>query len=94
MSLMERLVWDVLSPEQQTFLLRVSPFETFTIRQGCYLLGCQTLPQYAEAALTSPFIRSGRAEGRHEMHSILMAGDTLKDCPDPPARGIPDLRLT
>lgn len=71
MSLMERLVWDALSPDQQTFLLCISPFEVFTLRQACYLFGCEALPAYAEAALNSPFIRFGRSEGRYEMHSIL-----------------------
>jgi LuxR family maltose regulon positive regulatory protein len=71
MALMERLVWDALSPDQQTFLLRMSPFEVFTLQQACYLLGCQALPEYTEAALASPFISYGRAEGRYEMHSIL-----------------------
>lgn len=71
LSLMENLVWDKLTPEQQTFLLRVSPFEMFTMQQACFLADCDSLPEYAQAALAGPFIRFDRTERRYETHSIL-----------------------
>jgi len=71
LSLMEHLVWDTLTKEQQMFLLRLSPFETFTVRQACALNCCNELTEYALEALNSPFIRYERAERRYEMHSIL-----------------------
>lgn len=70
-ALMEKLVWGVLTIEQQTLLLRLSPFETVTARQICALLGCDTLPLYALDALNSPFIRYSLGEKRYELHSIL-----------------------
>lgn len=71
LSLMEHLVWDTLTKEQQMFLLRLSPFETFTARQACALACCDTLPEYAQEALQSPFIRYERIDRRYELHSIL-----------------------
>ena len=71
LSLVEHLVWDALTNEQQTFLLRLSLFETFTIHQACALTCCDPLPGYALEALQSPFIRYERAGERYELHSIL-----------------------
>jgi LuxR family maltose regulon positive regulatory protein len=71
LSLMDHLVWEAMSKEQQTFLLRLSLFETFTIHQASALTGCDPLPGYALEALQSPFIRYERAGGRYELHSIL-----------------------
>lgn len=70
-ALMEHLVWDALTMEQQTFLLRLSPFDTVTIRQACVLSGCSELPDYALNALNSPFIRYSSNEKQYELHSIL-----------------------
>lgn len=50
--LMEKLVWGKLTVEQQTFFLRLSPFEAITARQICGLLGCDELPRYALHAAT------------------------------------------
>lgn len=71
LSLMEHLVWDTLSNEQQTFLLSLSPFDMVTVQQACTLMGCDTLPPSALDALGSPFIRYEAAEKRYELHSIL-----------------------
>lgn len=71
LALTEHLVWDTLSETQQTFLLRLSPFETVTIQQACILCGYDTLPDYAREALQSPFIRFEPSERRYELHSIL-----------------------
>jgi LuxR family maltose regulon positive regulatory protein len=69
--LMERLVWDALDHEQQTFLLRLSPLKTFTLRQAFAILGCDKLPEYAHGALKSPFIHYSAGVNRYEVHSIL-----------------------
>jgi LuxR family maltose regulon positive regulatory protein len=71
LSLMDNLVWEKLTVQQQTFLLRLSPFETVTTQQACTLAGFETLPAYALEAIQTPFIRYNREEGRYELHSIL-----------------------
>lgn len=71
LSLMEHLVWEKLTEEQQSFLLWLSPFETVTMQQACALARFEAMPGYALEALQSPFIRYERAESRYELHSIL-----------------------
>jgi LuxR family maltose regulon positive regulatory protein len=72
LALIEHLVWDPLTEEQQMCLLRLSPFEAVTLRQACTLIGCETLPEYAAAALESPFIQYvPGGEIRYELHNIL-----------------------
>ena len=73
LAMMEHLVWDALSDFQQTFLLRLSPFEMVTIQQACALCGFDTLPDEAQEALENPFIRFEPSERRYELHSILSA---------------------
>ncbi|NLE90888.1 MAG: helix-turn-helix transcriptional regulator, partial [Dehalococcoidales bacterium] len=70
-SLMDHLVWERLTEEQQTFLLHLSPFQTVTVQQACSLARFEAIPGYALEALQSPFIRYERAEARYELHSIL-----------------------
>jgi LuxR family maltose regulon positive regulatory protein len=70
-ALIEHLVWEPLSEEQQMCLLRLSPFEVVTMRQACTLIGCETLPEYASTALESPFVQYVPGDGRYELHSIL-----------------------
>lgn len=69
--LMEQLVWDTLTDEQQVFLLRLSPFEIVTFQQACLLNGCSTLPEYALEALNNPFIHYNPNLRQYEVHSIL-----------------------
>ena len=71
LGLMERLIWDKLSSEQQDFFLCVSPFETVTARQICGLLNSDALPDYAQSCLSGPFIRYDAVERRYEPHSIF-----------------------
>ncbi|NLV22743.1 MAG: helix-turn-helix transcriptional regulator [Syntrophomonadaceae bacterium] len=71
LALMEHIVWDKLTEDQQTFLLHLSPFEIVSIQQACSLIGCYTLPEYALDALASPFICYDPAERQYEVHSIL-----------------------
>ena len=72
LALIEHLVWDRLTEEQQNFLLHLSPFEMISIQQAYSLIGCETLPEYALEALASPFIRYDPAERQYELHSILI----------------------
>ena len=71
LALMEHLVWDKLTEAQQSFLLRLSPFEMVTVQQACSLINSDTLPEYAWEALGGPFIRYDPVERRYEMHSIM-----------------------
>jgi len=70
-TLMERLIWNALTDEQQAFLLRLSPFETITARQACALAGCEALPEPLKDALESPLIHYEQGAARYELHSIL-----------------------
>jgi LuxR family maltose regulon positive regulatory protein len=70
-ALMEHLVWDALTDEQQDFLLRLSPFGAVTAYQACALCGWDALPDFTRSALANPFIRY-ESSGRHyELHAIL-----------------------
>ena len=80
LSLMERLVWEKLTKEQQDFFLCISPFETITARQICGLLKCEIIPDYALDCLSGPFIRYDPAECRYEPHSILYELIVKKRC--------------
>lgn len=71
LALMEHLVWDRLTGAQQTFLLRLSPFEKVTVQQASYLMGCDVLPDYAWDALNSPFIQYDPTGRHYGVHSIL-----------------------
>ncbi len=73
LALMEYLVWEKLTREQQTFLLRLSPFETVTLGQMCALLDCDALSDDVLDALENPFIRYEPGEQHYELHSILYA---------------------
>lgn len=71
LALMEHLIWDELTDEQQIFMLFLSPFEMVTVQQACMLNGCNKLPGYALDALGIPFIRFDSAWQQYELHSIL-----------------------
>ncbi|MEA4946985.1 MAG: LuxR C-terminal-related transcriptional regulator [Oscillospiraceae bacterium] len=71
LSLMEHLVWDKLNEAQQMFLVRLSAFETVTIREACILNAFEALPEYAAEAMSNPFIRYDPSGQRYELHSIL-----------------------
>jgi len=69
--LMEHLVWNKMTSEQQVFLMRLSPFETCTIQQMCGVLNCDALPDYALDSLSIPFISYVAEQRRYELHAIL-----------------------
>jgi LuxR family maltose regulon positive regulatory protein len=72
LQLMERLIWDRLTGEQQDFLLRLSPFAAVTVRQMCGLLNCGALPDYAADCLSIPFIRYDADQRSYEPHGFLL----------------------
>ena len=71
LTLMEHLVWDQLTEAQQTFLLRLSPFEMLTMRQIYSLMDCDMLSEEKKDALECPFIRNDSVQQRYELHGIL-----------------------
>lgn len=71
LTLMENLIWDALTQEQRTFLLYLSPFESFTLQQACVLSNSSTLPKYILDLMENPFIRYEPLQKQYEIHSIL-----------------------
>lgn len=69
--LMENLIWNKLSTEQQNMFMIASPFKGFTAAQLCVLLGREMLPEYAKEALTIPFIGYSSGQNRYEPHNVL-----------------------
>jgi len=72
MMLMEQLIWNKMTGEQQEFFLRFSVFETCTTRRLCSLLNCVTLPDYAADSLSIPFVRYIADQNQYELHAILL----------------------
>lgn len=72
LELMEKLIWNRLSSEQQILFLHLSPFETVALLRVCALLGCEALPEYALEGLSSPFISYDSATRRYEPHAVLL----------------------
>ena len=70
-NLIERLIWNKLTVEQQRFLLHLSPFETITVRQVCSLLQCEALPEYALECLSVPFIQFDAEHQHYTLHKTL-----------------------
>ena len=69
--LMEHLIWNKITNEQQILLMYLSPFESWTTAQICAVLKCDTLPDYALESLSIPFIRYNTEHMHYEMHAIL-----------------------
>jgi len=57
LQLMEHLIWDKMTPEQQDFFMKVSVMETGTVNRLCRILQSSTLPEFAADSLAIPFIR-------------------------------------
>jgi len=70
--LMEHLIWNKLTREQQDFLMRASVFESCTTKRLCSVLNCDTLPDYAVDNLTIPFIHYIVERQLCVPHSILL----------------------
>mgnify|MGYP000961835226 FL=1 len=71
LTLIEHLIWDPLTEDQQTFLLSLSPFETVTTQQICNLARWKRLPEFALSALNNPLIRYEPVRRFYELHNIL-----------------------
>ena len=57
LQLMEYLVWDKMTADQQDFFMRLSVFESCTLMRLCGMLGFDTMPDYAASSISIPFIR-------------------------------------
>ncbi len=69
--LMEHLVWDKLTAQQQQFLLYLSPFDALNVRQICGIHGFDALPDYAADCLDGPFIQYKPEQRLYEPHGLL-----------------------
>jgi LuxR family maltose regulon positive regulatory protein len=67
-------IWKGLSPEQRDFLLRVSPFEAYTLRQAAYLLKSGDMPpRYAlDASNNRAFVIHSAADLLYYPHSRIL----------------------
>jgi len=57
LQLLEHLIWDKMSSEQQDFFMRVSALESGTVNRLCRILESSSLPVFAADSLAIPFIR-------------------------------------
>ena len=57
LQLMEHLIWNKMTFEQQEFFMRASAFESCTTKRLCGILNCGTLPDYVADTLSNPFLR-------------------------------------
>ena len=80
LQLMEYLVWNKMTEEQQHFFLQLSVFEAYTVKQMCYIINCDELPGYTTAALANPFIRYAAEHRQYKPHTILFELFKLKRC--------------
>ena len=69
--LVDQLIWNKMSAEQQDFFLMLSPFEACTEKQMCGMLGCGELPGYAMESLSIPFVRHSLEHGLYELHAVM-----------------------
>ena len=69
--LMEHLVWNKMSAEQQDLFMRIFVFESVSIEQILGILGCEALPEYADICLSNPLIRYVSDQQRLMPHAIL-----------------------
>ena len=72
MILMEHLVWNKMTSEQQDFYMRTSPLKTITIERIFKILKCDKLPAYVTKSLTLPFIRYIADQEVYELHAIML----------------------
>ncbi|NLJ33079.1 MAG: helix-turn-helix transcriptional regulator [Firmicutes bacterium] len=70
--LVEGAIWNRLSEEEQDFLLSVSVFESFTVRQAAVMQGVAVLPEKIETLLkNNDFIRYLPEKQVYNIHGIL-----------------------
>jgi len=78
LQLMDNLIWDKMTKEQQYFFMRLSPFANCTIQRMCGILKCDILPDYAVDSLSIPFVRCIVEQQRYELHAILLELGRIK----------------
>ncbi len=70
--LVEKAIWNKLTPEEKDFLLSVSVLDSFTMRQAAILLNQEILPEKIEELLkNNDFIRYLPDKCLYSIHSIL-----------------------
>ncbi len=70
--LMETALWNRLCERERELLLRLSPFEKFSARQGALMFGRERLSEAEERFLRdSPFVRRDAGEDRYVFHSLM-----------------------
>ncbi|MEG0853129.1 MAG: LuxR C-terminal-related transcriptional regulator [Angelakisella sp.] len=70
--LLETAIWNRMSVEEQDFLLSLSLFDRFTLRQAMIMLNTDTLPEYANNLLIhNDFIRFDMNSHSYFFHSLL-----------------------
>lgn len=70
--LVEKAIWNRLTPEEKDFLLLVSVLDSFTMRQAAIMLNQEILPEKIEGLLkNNDFIRYLPGKCLYSMHSIL-----------------------
>jgi len=57
LQMMEHMIWNKMTPEQQMFFMRMSPFESCTVMRLCAVSGFDAMPDFAADTLSNPFIR-------------------------------------
>ncbi len=76
--LVEKAIWNRLTPEEKAFFLLVSVLDSFTIRQAAIMLNQEILPEKIDELLkNNDFIRYLPDMCMYSMHSILQ--DYLRD---------------
>lgn len=72
-ALFRRMIWERLDAREQDCLLRLSPFDRFTLPQARDILGIDGLPDWAVKLLDRHiFISRAAAEQSYEPHSLLL----------------------
>ncbi len=70
--LLETAVWNRMNAKEQDFLLSLSLFERFTLKQARIMLDAPELPEYANELLThNDFIRYDNNSSSYFFHSLL-----------------------
>ncbi|MFZ2537904.1 MAG: LuxR C-terminal-related transcriptional regulator, partial [Oscillospiraceae bacterium] len=70
--LLETTIWNRMSRQEQDFLLSLSLFDSFTLRQAMIMLNTSTLPEYAnDLLIQNDFIRYDDNSHSYFFHSLL-----------------------
>ena len=89
--LVHELFWRELSLEERHVLFRLSPFDSFSVPQACFLLGVESLPEsLVESLRRGPFVRYDMTSRRYFLHAIILdfVRSALRDESQPLRRAI------